>query len=64
MEQQLLDKIKGIEVEIDGRQYFSTNGNATGVMDWGKTITFTSGVISNYADMDKSSNEYINEKVL
>ncbi len=26
---------KGIEVEIDGRQYFSTNGNATGVMDWG-----------------------------
>ncbi len=49
---------KGIEVEIDGRQYFSTNGNATGVMDWGKTVTFTSGVISNYADIDKSSNVY------
>lgn len=53
---------KGIEVEIDGRKYFSTNGNATGVMDWGKTVTFTSGVISNYANMDKASNEYINGK--
>ena len=52
----------GIEITIDGKKYLSTNGNATGVMDWGKTVTFTSGVISNYADMDKSSEVYTNGK--
>lgn len=52
----------GIEITIDGTKYLSTNGNATGVMDWGKTVTFTSGVISNYADMDRSSAVYTNGK--
>lgn len=55
---------KGIEIDIDGRKYLSTNGNATGIMDWGKTITFTSGLISNYAEMDKSSAVYTNGKSL
>lgn len=55
---------KGIEIDIDGRKYLSTNGNATGIMDWGKTITFTSGLISNYTEMDKSSAVYTNGKSL
>lgn len=55
---------KGIEINIDGTNYLSTNGNVTGVMDWGKTITFTSGLISNYTNMDKSSVAYTNGKSL
>lgn len=27
----------------------STNGNITGIMDWGKTYSFTAGIISDYA---------------
>lgn len=53
---------KGIEIEIDGTKYFSTNGNVTGIMDWGKTVTFTSGIISNYADMDQSTTPYTDGK--
>lgn len=55
---------KGIEINIDGTNYLSTNGNVTGVMDWGKTITFTSGLVSNYPDLDKSSVVYTNGKSL
>lgn len=53
-------KNNGISVTIDGTDYYSTNGNATGVMNWGKTITFSSGVISNYTDIDTDSTIYSN----
>ena len=32
-----------------GSIHLSTNGNVTGVMDWGKNITFTAGIIDSYA---------------
>lgn len=53
-------KNKGISVTSDGTDYYSTNGNATGVMNWGKTLTFSSGVISNYTDIDTDSTIYSN----
>ena len=31
------------------KKHKSTNGNVTGVMDWGNTYTFTAGIISDYA---------------
>ena len=31
------------------KSHYSTNGNVTGVMDWGNTVTFTAGIISSYA---------------
>lgn len=40
----------------------TTNGNITGVMDWGKTYTFTAGIISNYTDItDTTSGKSIIE---
>lgn len=53
-------KNTGTSITIDGTTYYSTNGNATGVMDWGKNETFTSGIISNYADIDTTSTVYSN----
>jgi hypothetical protein len=39
-------KNDGIAVTLpSGVSRYSTNGNLTGVMDWGKTITWTSGMI-------------------
>lgn len=52
----------GTSITIDGTTYYSTNGNATGIMDWGKTQTYTSGVVSNYADVDTTSTLYDNGK--
>lgn len=31
------------------KEHKSTNGNITGVMDWGRTYTFTAGIIASYA---------------
>ena len=44
-----------------GISRLSTNGNITGIMDWGKTITFTAGVIDNYST---SGNVYTKGKSL
>lgn len=35
--------------QLTGTSHYSTNGNITGVMDWGKTYTFTAGIIESYA---------------
>ena len=32
-----------------GATKYSTNGNITGVMNWGKTYTYTAGIIASYA---------------
>ena len=44
-------KNDGVATTINGKEYLSTNGNATGVMDFGKTPTYTSGVLSNYSEL-------------
>ena len=41
----------------------STNGNITGVMDWGKTYTYTAGIISNWKN-DSGTIQITNETVL
>lgn len=38
-------------LKLEGTNYFTTNGNVTGIMDFGKTITYTAGIISNYANI-------------
>ena len=35
-------------IQLEGSTHKSTNGNITGVMDWGKTYTFTAGIIANW----------------
>lgn len=55
-------KNTGIEVTIDEATYQSTNGNATGVMDWGKTITMTAGILSQYTDIQETDTVYTNGK--
>lgn len=55
-------KNTGLDVTVDGVTYKSTNGNATGVMDWGKMCTFTSGILDNYADIADTSDQYTNGK--
>ena len=45
----------GITTSINGKDYLSTNGNITGVMDWGKTRTYTAGVISDYTNIEDTS---------
>ena len=37
-------------VQLTGSTHLSTNGNITGVMDWGKTKSFTAGIIAKYND--------------
>ena len=54
-------KNTGIEVTIDEATYQSTNGNATGVMDWGKTITMTAGILSQYTDIQETDNRKCNK---
>lgn len=53
-------KNNGTSVTIDGTDYYSTNGNATGVMNWGKIMTYTSGVLSNYTNIGTTSTLYNN----
>lgn len=36
----------GISVNMNGTDYYSTNGNETGVMDLGRTTTYMSGILS------------------
>lgn len=36
-------------VQIPDTSHYSTNGNITGVMNWGKTLTLTAGIIDSYA---------------
>ena len=38
---------KNTGVSVSGK--YSTNGNITGVMDWGRTKTYTAGIIESYA---------------
>ena len=38
-------------MQIPNTTHYSTNGNLTGIMDWGKTISFTAGIISDYANL-------------
>ena len=45
-------KHTGTKIMIDGNEdHYSTNGNITGVMDWGKNNTYTAGIIANYSDI-------------
>ena len=43
------------EITIDGEGYSSTNANITGVIDLGKTHTYTAGIISNYEEIVDTS---------
>jgi hypothetical protein len=52
----------GVKTIINGKEYLSTNGNVTGVMDFGKTMTYTSGVISNYTEISDTETKYTNGK--
>lgn len=54
----------GISITMDDKEYFSTNGNVTGIMNWGKTVTFTSGILSNYSEILEDSAAYNNGKSL
>ena len=40
---------QNVGTQLTGTSHYSTNGNITGVMDWGKTYTFTAGIIESYA---------------
>lgn len=53
---------KGISITIDGTDYYSTNGNATGVMNWGKKETYTAGVTDIYENIETTSTAYNNGK--
>lgn len=50
----------GIAITVGGTQYLSTNGNATGVMDWGKTVSYTASVVSVYNSINTSGTAYSN----
>lgn len=39
-------KNTGMTVKINGNNHYSTTDNITGVMDWGKTGSFTAGILS------------------
>lgn len=39
-------KKTGLTVTINGNSHYSTTDNITGVIDWGKTHSFTAGVLS------------------
>lgn len=42
-------KNTGISFDTDVKNHYSTNGNITGVMDLGKTTSFTAGIIASYS---------------
>lgn len=51
----------GTQITIDGVKYYSTTGNATGVMNWGANpnttrYTQTSGLIKAYVDAEANNN--------
>ena len=55
-------KDKGVEIEIgdDKIKYYSTNGNASGVMNWGSNpykglITQTAGIVNTYVNLSKEN---------
>ena len=51
-------KNTGIDVTIGDKTYKSTNGNLTGMMNFGSMLTYTAGVISNYTNIvDTSATE-------
>ena len=57
----------GIEVEINGVTYYSTTGNASGVMNWGsnkyKTLyTQTAGLINTYTSENDNVTELYNNR--
>ena len=54
---------KGVSVTSNGVSHYSTNGNLTGIMDWGKTYTFTAGIIANWKD-NNGNIRITNETVL
>ncbi|MBR3325332.1 MAG: hypothetical protein IKG14_04750 [Clostridia bacterium] len=59
-------KNNGVEITINDVKYRSTNGNASGVMNWGsnpyKTLyTQTAGLINNYDPNTSSSATYVSE---
>lgn len=49
----------GIQVKINGTDYLSTNGNITGIMDWGKNWTQTSSLNSAYIENPTGSENLI-----
>lgn len=55
-------KNNGIATSINGTSYLSTNGNITGMMNLGKTHTYTSGIISKFEEIEESSTVYSNGK--
>ena len=54
--------LSGKQIEVDGIKYFSTSGNATGIMNWGAnpngtTYTHTSSLGKNLNSMEQISSE-------
>ena len=54
----------GKNVTIGEKNYYSTNGNITGMMNLGKTFTYTAGLISKYTEISQESKVYNNGKSL
>lgn len=45
-------KNTGTSITIDGSSgHYSTNGNITGIIDWGRTSTYTAGLRNDYKDI-------------
>ena len=45
-------KNTGTSITIDGSSgHYSTNGNITGIIDWGRTITYTAGLRNDYKNI-------------
>lgn len=57
-------KNSGIQVTINGINYSSTNGNTSGVMNWGSTRTFTSGIIKNYMNLSDSTTSSAHDNIV
>jgi len=60
-------KNTGVEVTINGVTYYSTTGNASGVMNWGKNkyktlYTQTAGLIDNYTSGNNNVTELYNNR--
>ena len=52
----------GLTVEINGVSYYSTNGNTSGVMNWGRKWTQTAGLISQYTSGNSNVDELYNNR--
>lgn len=52
----------GVKIQIDGVNYYSTNGNATGVMNWGSNpnMSMTSQTAGIGKDYDDNTSKYKN----